>query len=117
MDDGFIDAVPTDYPEPGETATIDVDDQPITVANADARWCAFESTRPHRATPLGGLLPSRRVLLWCPKRGSISTSRRAKYVLASQDGRSVPDLDDLATSGQYPCTSPATSCSGASECR
>jgi 3-phenylpropionate/trans-cinnamate dioxygenase ferredoxin subunit len=43
-DDEFIDAAPTDYLEPGETATVEVDGVPVTLANAAGTWCAFEST-------------------------------------------------------------------------
>ena len=35
-DDEFVDAVPADYLEPGETTTVDVDGVPVTVANAAA---------------------------------------------------------------------------------
>ena len=38
-DDEFIDAAPTDYLEPGETATVDVDGVPVTLANACGTWC------------------------------------------------------------------------------
>ena len=90
MDDSFIDAVPTDYLEPGESATVDVDGQPVTVANADGRWCAFESTCPHQATPLGGIVLMRKVLLQCPEHGSIFDVTTGQCVLASQDGWSGP---------------------------
>jgi 3-phenylpropionate/trans-cinnamate dioxygenase ferredoxin component len=90
MDDGFIDAVPTDYLEPGDTATVDVDGRPITVANADGRWCAFESICPHQATPLGGIALMRKVLLRCPEHGSIFDVTTGDCVMASQDGWSGP---------------------------
>ena len=35
--------------------TVEVDGTPVTVANADGTWCAFEHMCPHQATPLGGL--------------------------------------------------------------
>ena len=70
-DDEFIDAVPADYLEPGETATVDVDGVPVTVANAGGTWCAFESQGPHQATPLGGIPLTRNVLLRCPEHGSM----------------------------------------------
>src|SRR5437667_247079 len=39
-DQGFIDALPTDYLEPGETATIDLEGTPVTAGHTDAalRW-------------------------------------------------------------------------------
>ena len=85
-DEGFIDALPTDYLEPGETATIDVDGTPVTVANADGTWCAFESTCPHQATPLGGLPLTRKVLLRCPEHGSMFDVTTGQCVLPSDDG-------------------------------
>ena len=85
-DQGFIDALPTDYLEPGETATIDVDGTPVTVANADGSWCAFESTCPHQETPLGGLPLTRKVLLRCPEHGSMFDVTTGQCVLPSNDG-------------------------------
>jgi 3-phenylpropionate/trans-cinnamate dioxygenase ferredoxin subunit len=89
-DDDFIDAVPTDYLEPGETATVDVDGVPVTVANAGGTWCAFESTCPHQATPLGGIALTRNVLLQCPEHGSMFDVTTGQCVLPSQDGWSGP---------------------------
>jgi 3-phenylpropionate/trans-cinnamate dioxygenase ferredoxin subunit len=89
-DDAFIDALPTDYLEPGETATVDVEGLPVTFANADGRWCAFESMCPHQATPLGGLPLTRKVLLQCPEHGSMFDVTTGECVLPSQDGWSGP---------------------------
>jgi 3-phenylpropionate/trans-cinnamate dioxygenase ferredoxin subunit len=86
----FIDAVPTDYLEPGETATVSVDGVPVTVANADGTWCAFESTCPHQATPLGGIPLLRKVLLQCPEHGSMFDVTTGRCVLPSQEGWSGP---------------------------
>ena len=88
--DGFIDAVPVDYLEPGETMTVDVDGIPITVANADGTWCAYESNCPHQATPLGGIPLLRKTLLRCPEHGSVFDVATGQCVLASQDGWSGP---------------------------
>src|SRR2546421_5207081 len=85
-DDEFIDAVPTDYLEPGQTATVSVEGIPITVANAGGTWCAYESMCPHQATPLGGLRLSRDVLLQCPEHGSMFDVTTGQCVLPSQDG-------------------------------
>ena len=85
-DDGFVDAAPVDYLEPGETATVDVDGTPVTIANADGTWCAFESTCPHQATPLGGLPLTRRTLLQCPEHGSMFDVSTGQCVLPSDDG-------------------------------
>ena len=89
-EDSFIDALPADYLEPGETATVDVDGVPVTMANADGTWCAYESQCPHQATPLGGIPLMRKVLLQCPEHGSIFDVTTGKCVMASNDGWSGP---------------------------
>lgn len=85
-DDGFIDAIPADYLAPGETATVDVDGIPVTIANADGTWCAYESTCPHQSTPLGGVPLVRKTLLQCPEHGSMFDVATGQCVLPSQDG-------------------------------
>jgi 3-phenylpropionate/trans-cinnamate dioxygenase ferredoxin subunit len=85
-DDSFIDAAPADYLGPGETATVDVDGTPVTIANADGTWYAFESFCPHQATPLGGLRLARKTLLQCPEHGSMFDVSTGQCVLPSQDG-------------------------------
>lgn len=85
-DDEYIDAVPSDYLEPGETATVDVEGVPVTVANAGGTWCAYESTCPHQATPLGGIPLTRNVLLRCPEHGSMFDVTTGQCVLPSEDG-------------------------------
>jgi 3-phenylpropionate/trans-cinnamate dioxygenase ferredoxin subunit len=89
-DDGFVDAIPVDYLEPGDTATVEVDGTPVTIANADGTWCAYESVCPHQATPLGGVPLLRRTLLQCPEHGSVFDVATGQCVLASNDGWSGP---------------------------
>jgi 3-phenylpropionate/trans-cinnamate dioxygenase ferredoxin subunit len=89
-EDGYVDAVPDDYLEPGETATVDLDGFPTTVANAGGTWCAYESTCPHQATPLGGLALQRTRLLQCPEHGSMFDVLTGECVLPSDDGWSGP---------------------------
>lgn len=84
--DGFVDAAPADHLAPGETATVGVDGTPVTLANADGTWYAFESTCPHQATPFGGLRLTRRTLLQCPEHGSMFDVSTGQCVLASNDG-------------------------------
>lgn len=85
-EDDFIDAAPIDYVEEGETATVDVDGTPVTIANAGGTWCAFESACPHQATPLGGLPLTRGRLLQCPEHGSMFDVTTGQCVLPSNDG-------------------------------
>jgi 3-phenylpropionate/trans-cinnamate dioxygenase ferredoxin subunit len=89
-DGTFVDALPSDYLEPGETMTVDVDGTPVTVANADGEWCAFESDCPHQATPLGGLPLQRKKLIRCPEHGSMFDVTTGQCVLPSDDGWSGP---------------------------
>src|SRR5436305_10255823 len=84
--DGWFDALPSDYLAAGETATVDLAGRPVTLANADGTWCAFESTCPHQATPLGGLPLTRKILLRCPEHGSTFDVTTGQCVLASNDG-------------------------------
>lgn len=84
--DDFVDAVPVDYLASGESATVDVGGVPVTIANADGTWCAYESTCPHQSTPLGGVPLLRRTLLRCPEHGSVFDVATGECVLASQDG-------------------------------
>ena len=85
-EDTFVDALPADYLEPGETMTVDVDGTPVTLANADGNWCAFQSICPHQNTPLGGLPLQRKVLLRCPEHGSMFDVTTGQCVLPSDDG-------------------------------
>ena len=59
---------------------------PVTLANADGTWCAFEHMCPHQATPLGGLPLMRGVLLRCPEHGSTFDVTTGQCVLPSDDG-------------------------------
>ncbi|MBO0728825.1 MAG: Rieske 2Fe-2S domain-containing protein [Acidimicrobiaceae bacterium] len=86
----FCDAMPTDYLDPGETATVDVDGYPVTIANADGTFCAIAHECPHQATPLGGLRLQRGRLLRCPEHGTMFDVTTGECVLPSQDGWSGP---------------------------
>jgi len=88
--DGFVDAAPTDYLEAGETATVDVDGTPVTIANTGEGWCAFSSNCPHQDTPLGGVPLMRKVLLRCPEHGTVFDVTTGECVLPSDDGWSGP---------------------------
>ena len=88
--DEFIDALPTDYLEPGETATVDVDGVAVTFANAEGTWCAYESMCPHQATPLGGVPLLRKTVLQCPEHGSMFDVATGKCLMPSNDGWSGP---------------------------
>jgi 3-phenylpropionate/trans-cinnamate dioxygenase ferredoxin component len=82
----FVDAAPDDYLDPGETATLDVDGTPVTLANIGSAWCAFESTCPHQSTPLGGVPLTRTRLLQCPEHGTVFDIVTGDCVIPSSDG-------------------------------
>jgi 3-phenylpropionate/trans-cinnamate dioxygenase ferredoxin subunit len=82
----FHDAIPTDWLEPGETATIDVAGTPVAIANANGVWCAYANECPHQSTVLGGQPLSRGRLLRCPEHGSMFDVTTGECVLPSNDG-------------------------------
>jgi 3-phenylpropionate/trans-cinnamate dioxygenase ferredoxin subunit len=82
----FEDAKPVDWVPPGETATVDVDGHPVTIANLDGTFCAFAHECPHQGTPLGGLPLLRGRLIRCPEHGSTFDVTTGQCVLPSQDG-------------------------------
>ncbi|MCY4257308.1 MAG: Rieske 2Fe-2S domain-containing protein [bacterium] len=82
----FVDAAPTDYLEPGETAIVDVDGTPVAIANTGEKWCAFQPMCPHQETPLGGVPLMRGTLLRCPEHGSVFDVSTGECVLPSNDG-------------------------------
>ena len=63
---------------------MEVEGTPVTVANADGTWSAFEHMCPHQATPLGGLPLMRGVLLRCPEHGSTFDVTTGQCVLPSR---------------------------------
>jgi 3-phenylpropionate/trans-cinnamate dioxygenase ferredoxin component len=50
----FYDAMPDDWIQPGETATVAVDGFPVAVANVAGEFFAFQNLCPHQGTTLGG---------------------------------------------------------------
>ena len=87
MSNDFHPAMPIDWIAPGETATVDVDGRPVTIANLDgATFCAYSHECPHQATPLGGLPLQRGRLIRCPEHGSMFDVTTGQCVLPSQDG-------------------------------
>jgi 3-phenylpropionate/trans-cinnamate dioxygenase ferredoxin component len=82
----FVDALPTDWIEPGETATVDVEGRAVGVANVKGEYFAFDNQCPHQATPLGGQALLRDCLIRCPQHGSVYDVRNGDCVLPSDDG-------------------------------
>ena len=66
----FRDAMPTDWIQSGETATVNVDGFPVAVANVEGEFYAFQNLCPHQGTTLGGR-PLRDVcVIECPQHQS-----------------------------------------------
>ncbi|MFI5053618.1 MAG: Rieske (2Fe-2S) protein [Acidimicrobiia bacterium] len=86
----FHDAMPVDWVARGETATVEVDGRPVTIANVDGTFCAYAHECPHQATPLGGLTLQRGRLIRCPEHGTMFDVTTGECVLASQDGWKGP---------------------------
>jgi 3-phenylpropionate/trans-cinnamate dioxygenase ferredoxin subunit len=66
---GFYDAMPVDWIEPGETATVSVDGFPIAIANIAGEFYAFQNLCPHQGTTLGGR-PLEGCEITCPQHSS-----------------------------------------------
>lgn len=66
----FHDALPTDWIQPGETATVDVDGFPVAVANVDGDYFAFQNLCPHQGTTLGGQRLRNGCEIACPQHSS-----------------------------------------------
>jgi 3-phenylpropionate/trans-cinnamate dioxygenase ferredoxin subunit len=82
----FHDAMTTDWIEPGETTTVDVDGTPVGIANVQGEFYAFSNICPHQATQLGGLPLQRNCLLTCPEHHSVYDVRSGQCVVPSDDG-------------------------------
>lgn len=82
----FIDAMPTDWIEPGETATVDVDGVPVAIANVKGDFYAFSNICPHQGTVLGGAPLQRDCLITCPEHHSVYDVRSGQCVVPSDDG-------------------------------
>ncbi len=86
----FHDAMPTDWVEPGWTATVDVDGTPVAIANVLGEFYAFSNNCPHQATVLGGLPLARNCLITCPEHHSVFDVRSGQCVVPSDDGFNQP---------------------------
>ena len=50
----FHDALPDDWLQPGESATVSIDEFPVAIANVEGNYYAFQNLCPHQGTTLGG---------------------------------------------------------------
>jgi len=83
----FYDAMPTDWIEPGETTTVEVDGFPVAVANVDGEFFAFQNLCPHQGTVLGGRPLDEDCFITCPQHASRYDVRSGDCVRpSSSDG-------------------------------
>ena len=83
----FYDAMPTDWIEPGSTATVSVDGFPVAVANVDGEYFAFQNLCPHQGTTIGGRPLEESCFISCPQHSSRYDVRTGRCVEpASSDG-------------------------------
>jgi 3-phenylpropionate/trans-cinnamate dioxygenase ferredoxin subunit len=79
--------MPTDWIEPGETTTVDVDGFPVAVANVDGEFFAFQNLCPHQGTVLGGRPLDEDCYITCPQHASRYDVRSGDCVRpSSSDG-------------------------------
>jgi 3-phenylpropionate/trans-cinnamate dioxygenase ferredoxin component len=93
----FHDAMPIDWIEPGATATVDVDGFPVTVANVDGEFYAFQSLCPHQGTPLGGRPLQNGCIIECPQHSSRYDVTTGECVAPSSDDGFNQDLMTFPT--------------------
>jgi 3-phenylpropionate/trans-cinnamate dioxygenase ferredoxin subunit len=79
--------MPTDWIEPGETTTVEVDGFPVAVANVDGEFFAFQNLCPHQGTVLGGRPLDEDCFITCPQHASRYDVRSGDCVRpSSSDG-------------------------------
>ena len=82
----FFDAMPTDWIDPGQSATVSVDGFPIAIANLDGEFVAFQNLCPHQGTTLGGRSIEEECYISCPQHGSRYDVRTGRCVKEASDG-------------------------------
>jgi 3-phenylpropionate/trans-cinnamate dioxygenase ferredoxin subunit len=66
----FYDAAPTDWIAPGETAVVEADGWPVSIANIDGQFYAFQALCPHQGYRLGGRPLEEGCFITCPQHSS-----------------------------------------------
>jgi 3-phenylpropionate/trans-cinnamate dioxygenase ferredoxin component len=92
----FYDALPTDWIGPGETATGEVDEFPVAVANVEGDYFAFQNLCPHQGTTLGGR-PLDGCFITCPQHSSRYDVRTGECVRPAEGDGFNQDLMTFAT--------------------
>jgi 3-phenylpropionate/trans-cinnamate dioxygenase ferredoxin component len=92
----FYDALPTDWIGPGETATVEVDEFPVAIANVAGDYFAFQNLCPHQGTSLGGR-PLDDCFITCPQHASRYDVRTGECVRAAEGDGFNQDLMTFPT--------------------
>ncbi|HEY4332695.1 MAG TPA: Rieske (2Fe-2S) protein [Ilumatobacteraceae bacterium] len=82
----FEDAMPTDWIESGETATVSIDDWPVGIAKIDAEFFGFQALCPHQGSMLAGRPLEEGCFITCPHHASRYDVRSGECVRAASDG-------------------------------
>ena len=88
----YFDAIPTDFIDPGMTASVEVDGFPVAVANVDGEFYAFQNLCPHQGTKLGGRKLDDGVYITCPMHASRYDVRSGTCVRPSAEDNFNQDL-------------------------
>ena len=84
--------MPTDWIQPGETATVEVDGFPVAIANIGGDFYAFQNLCPHQGTTLGGRPLSEECKITCPQHSSQYDVRTGKCLAPSESDGFDQDL-------------------------
>ncbi len=93
----FHDAMPNDWIDPGETATVSVDEFPVAVANVAGDFHAFQNLCPHQGTSLGGRPLDEGCFITCPQHASRYDVRTGECVRPAQGDGFDQDLMTFPT--------------------
>lgn len=78
--------MPTDWIDPGETATVEVDEWPIGIANVASEFFAFQALCPHQGSMLAGRPLEQDCIIVCPHHASRYDVRSGECVKPASDG-------------------------------
>src|SRR5215203_1110136 len=88
----FYDAMPSDWIEPGETTTVQLDGFPVAVANVAGEFFAFQNLCPHQGTTLGGRPLVNDCEIVCPQHSSRYDVRTGQCLAPSEGDGFNQDL-------------------------
>jgi 3-phenylpropionate/trans-cinnamate dioxygenase ferredoxin component len=87
----FHDAYPAAMLEPGSSTVVDVDGYPVSLANVDGEYFAFQALCPHQGTKLGGR-PVRGCVITCAQHSSAFDVRTGECLQPAEGDGFAQDL-------------------------